>query len=159
MKSQVSFVEFIATFLIFITFVAYYSLQLSNFVPRYIGLLEKEVKNSACFQISEILLKDKGEPENWEETPLSVERIGLSSGKKLYLSYEKIEAMQSLCDDNYTFVVESLGSEHNFSVTIIRKTDGSVILHCYPTHGSPSSSIRRFSSCGGEECEVIIQIY
>lgn len=90
-KSQVVVTDlfialFIATILIVVIVFAW---------NRYTRILEEDTgykeMQIIAFQTADLLVKSKGEPEDWEEDPDNVGVIGLASSDR-YLSTEKVDA-------------------------------------------------------------------
>lgn len=78
---------------------------------RYTVILEENVDYEEmqiiAFQISDLLVKSKGEPEDWENDPNNVDVIGLASSDR-ELSPMKVEAFINL---SYNITLKSLGAE------------------------------------------------
>jgi len=66
MKGQLSFVEYLVSFLVFITFISYFFLRIINETPIFLNEIRNERIRAEAFQLSEILVNDPGEPINWE---------------------------------------------------------------------------------------------
>jgi hypothetical protein len=168
MKGQISFVEFLVTMAIFITFVGYFSFQLTSFFPIYLNEVRNERVRSEIYQLSEILMNDPGDPANWRDsTSDSVKRIGLSNenfNKTNYLSLTKITNFNLNCPTNYETIRSKLGSQLDFSVILFERypTDQKLI-ECKPpvtTIRAINSTIRRivYFDSGGYG-ELIIQMW
>jgi len=65
MKGQISFVEYIVSITIFITFAVFFFYNLLSFMPTYLNEIRNERVRSEAYQISELLINDLGEPVNW----------------------------------------------------------------------------------------------
>lgn len=93
---------FIATILIVIIIFAW---------NRYTVILEDNVgyeeMQIIAFQVSDLLVKSEGEPEDWENDPSNVDVIGLASSDR-ELSPKKVEAFVNL---SYNITSKSLGVE------------------------------------------------
>ncbi|MDI6721618.1 MAG: hypothetical protein QMD85_04460 [Candidatus Aenigmarchaeota archaeon] len=93
-KGQINF-EFMLSVLVFLSITGFLTIQIINNVSAMRRALLLEDMKSSAYQISNILVFDKGYPEDWDEN--SVERIGLASG--FYnLSDEKISSLKRLCE-------------------------------------------------------------
>jgi hypothetical protein len=81
--------------------------------------VEKEDLRSKAYQLSEILVNDPGEPENWD-TAGSIKRIGLNDetyNKNNLISLGKVTALESRCG-NYDEVKNLLGLDKSFSIIV-----------------------------------------
>jgi hypothetical protein len=155
MKGQISFVEFLVTTAVFISFIGYFSFQLINFYPLYLNEIRNERIRSEAYQISEILANDP--------------RLGLSDetkNKTNLLSMNKINEIgdgTDLCKPGYDTVKERLGSAYDFSIALTRKIPSEMILiNCHPP-SSPLKAInitvRRIVSFDSSYGELIIQMW
>jgi len=136
MKAQISFVEFLTSILIFITFVGYFSLQILVFVPSYINEITGERLRSEAFQLSELLINDPGQPLNWHLDFLNAERIGLSDhtlNRTNLLSGAKISVLNSKCQENYDNIKSLLGTDYDFLILLIEGGTGELKINCHPT--------------------------
>jgi len=122
MKAQISFVEFLTSIIIFITFVGYFSLQILIFIPSYINEIKGEGLRSEAFQVSELLINDPGQPLDWNINFANAKRIGLldqTQNKTNLLSGSKISAFNSSCQQNYDNVKNLMGIDNDFSLIMI----------------------------------------
>ncbi|MBU5690112.1 MAG: hypothetical protein QXM68_02640 [Candidatus Aenigmatarchaeota archaeon] len=117
MKGQIT-IEYLLAFTIIIGVLSYIYLNYNRFIQPFIEIIEKEDKSAEAFQISELLLNDPGEPQNWHSTG-NIQRIGLAevNSKQNYLSLDKINALNGLCS-NYNEVKRLIGAERNFHLFI-----------------------------------------
>ncbi|MHA1744032.1 MAG: hypothetical protein ACTSV6_07260 [Candidatus Heimdallarchaeota archaeon] len=163
MKAQISFVEYLTAFIIFITFVGYFSVQLLKIVPGYIDQIRTERIRSEAYQISEILVNDPGEPLDWYTDPSSTIRVGLSDetrNKTNFLSLAKINALDTECKKNsyngYYDVKRWLASDYDFSIILPGEID------CHPPSTAVKSvnvTLRRIVSFDSGYGELIIQMW
>ncbi|MEM7826521.1 MAG: hypothetical protein QW451_02750, partial [Candidatus Aenigmatarchaeota archaeon] len=97
MKSQISFVEFITSMLIFSSFVTYFSIHSLSSASSYLAEIKMERLRSEAYQISELLINDPGEPLNWNVINFAnVRRIGLldhTQNKTNLLSKAKLDRL------------------------------------------------------------------
>lgn len=149
MKAQISFVEYIVAFSIFITFVAYIFFRLLNLTPTYLEEIKNELIVSEAYQISELLINDYGKPINWNSR--NVERIGLSDhsrNRTNFLSVDKINELKTLCDiGNFDKVRASLDvyKEYQFKIILsdkLKKFFQDVIV-CQPSEMIPSRTVKK----------------
>lgn len=136
MKGQISFVEYLVSMVVFIVFVSYIFLSISDFIPSYLNEIKKERMKSEVYQVSELLINDPGEPKNWNAVgDGQIKRIGLSdenSDKTNFLSASKVNALRTKCA-NYDSVRDWLGVENQFSLLIVDKTGSVEAVDCHPT--------------------------
>jgi hypothetical protein len=165
MKGQISFVEFMASMLIFIAFVSYFSIQILTFVPLYINEITAERLRSEAFQVSELLINDPGEPLNWNSG--NVKRIGLSDDKQNktnLLSTTKISTLNSMCKSDYNLVKEKIGLDHDFSLFLIDGKTNQIKIDCHPPVAEfrqVNITIRRIVAYedGNSYAEMILQVW
>ena len=115
--------------------------------------------------VSNILIFDKGFPEDWETGPItSIKRLGLSAGEKQSLSKQKIDRLHELCrkikpdgtpnpdyKTNYEKIKDILSQKGEINLTI--KTAGT-ILDCSPaveTLLRPKFLVNRIITINGAE--------
>lgn len=136
MKGQMT-IEYLISFIIFVGVIAYIYLSYSANIPGFIGDVAKEHTRSKAFQLSEILVNDPGEPEDWDAS--TVERIGLldeSSNKQNLISGDKVDELYNNfpCPAQYDNLMNKLGMNETFSI-IISKYIGDIrqtIYTCNP---------------------------
>lgn len=138
MKSQISFIEFLTSVLIFITFVGYFSIQILMFIPSYIREIKAESLRSEAFQVSELLVNDPGEPLDWTLNMANAKRIGLSDhsqNKTNLLSSIKIFALNLNCQgqSDYENVKSKIGLDYDFSLIMIEGGTGILKIDCRPS--------------------------
>ncbi|MGC8812108.1 MAG: hypothetical protein ACP5O8_00775 [Candidatus Aenigmatarchaeota archaeon] len=168
MKGELSFIEYVASVGIFISFVAYIFFLLLRYYPLYVQEMENERKRLEAYQISEVLINDFGDPINWEtfNSLDSVNRIGLSDNlrnKTNLLNLAKINKLKNFCNLNYEEVKKKVDSEFDFSLILFDLTNNNLLINCMPTKVviTPSNiTVRRivaFSS--GGYGELIVQVW
>jgi hypothetical protein len=165
MKAQISFVEYLVAFVIFVTFVGYFSIQIMKFVPEYLNQIRDERIRSEAYQISEILIDDPGDPVNWNSFG-DVKRFGLSDETKNLtnvLSSNKVSSFGGGCTPGYDKIKELLSSDFDFSITLIQKSPSETILiNCRPAVVAVraiNTTIRRTVSFGSGYGELIVQMW
>jgi hypothetical protein len=138
MKAVVD-IEYIMAVFVFLASITFITLSISR---EFLAIREasfSETVKMESFTILELLLFDKGEPEDWHTAPLSnVKRLGLSSGRKFVLDETKLIKLDSDCDVsnpeyelNYAKIKELLGIEADI-VLNIQSLDGSEVWDCSP---------------------------
>lgn len=86
-------------------------------------------------QITQLLLFDRGWPQNWEiGPPDNVKRLGLSAGGMLILDNAKLDALNGFCTTftNYNKIRDLLGTETDIIIDA-RTLDGLQSWHCGPS--------------------------
>jgi len=136
MKSQLS-VDFVISLIVFILFSTYIFFRILALRPAYLSELENERIRSEAFQISEILVKDAGEPANWQKYSISgIKRIGLlneSYNQSNLLSVLKISQLNNLCNSNYDEVKKRIGAQDiQFSLRLVDIPNNKILLNCIP---------------------------
>ena len=106
-KLQLSF-DFPLSIIIFIGLIIYFIILLLQQRAVAIEKLMKRRAELKALEISEILVSDVGEPENWETLALNeIKRIGLvneSVDSRNYLSMQKINRFFSICSSDFDFI-------------------------------------------------------
>lgn len=102
-------VEFIISVFVFLTTISFITITIINNIPAFRYISISEINNAKAYAISEILLFDEGYPSTgltwWDVSRgytnvADIQRIGLSSGKKYFLSRDKILALNNICNNN-----------------------------------------------------------
>lgn len=170
MKGELSFIEYIASMSVFISFVAYIFFLLLRYYPLYVQEMEAERKRLEAYQISEILINDPGDSADWDSLN-SVKRLGFSDetkNKTNLLSLAKINKMRDLwsndfCAPGYEWVKSKIDSEFDFSLTLVNLITQELLINCLPPKVviTPTNiTVRRivtFSS--GDFGELIVQVW
>jgi len=164
MKGQFT-IEYIVSFLLFISIISYIHLSTSKFLPDYITKANSELAFSDAYLISEILINDPGDPIDWVSIDDNkVKRIGLSDttyNKTNLLNLTKIKAF---CR-NYNFVKEKLGLDRDFIIMIIDRDDNfnNVLCKSEVVRGRVNVTVKRIVAyTDGENfglAEVIVQTW
>jgi hypothetical protein len=167
MKAQISFVEYLIAFVIFVTFVGYFSLQILKFVPEYLNQIKSERIRAEAYQISEILVNDPGYPISWSID--NVKRLGLSDETKNlinFLSANKINAIGdgiNFCKPGYDNIKKWLASDYDFSIILTRKSPSeAMLINCRPSVTAVrtiNTTVRRIVSFDSSYGELIIQMW
>ena len=133
-KGQLSF-DFYAALIMFVALIAYITFQLFQIVPANASGLDDESVRIEAYQLSEILVNDRGEPTDWETKPLAeIKRIGLSDssqGLTNYLSNSKLTRFKSLCT-NYNDIrtLLDITEEAGFTIVEHKPTGDEVFNSC-----------------------------
>jgi len=171
MKAQISFVEYLVAFSVFVTFVAYIFFRLVNFMPIYREEIKDELIRSETYQISELLINDPGDPVNWNSligvSENQIKRIGLSDSSKSktnFLSVDKINALRAKCPvGGYGNELKNwIDTEYQFSLILTDKTGGVPPLDCHPPQVISKrikASIRRVVAFDSGYGELVLQVW
>ena len=176
-KGQISFAEYLVALVVFISFVAYFSFQLLNFLPNYLTQIRSERVRSEGYQMSEILINDPGSPINWDRVPADqINRAGLNDETKNltnYISAAKILQLKNLCNNGgYSNIKRWLGSDLDFSIliTVYNSNTGAPEIFCPPEVScsckppsysirAVNSTIKRFATVDSNHfAEIILQV-
>lgn len=135
-KAQISFVEYIVAFSIFLAFVAYFSFRVLSLMSEYSNEVKTERIRVEAYQLSELLINDPGEPIDWDEGS-STRRFGLSdenSNRTNLLALNKVNEFEVNCSGTgYHDVKKLLGSENDFSIFLKAKQPSEkILIDCYP---------------------------
>lgn len=138
MKGQISFVEYLASLILFITAVIFISFQLISFVPQYLTEVHNQRIRIDAYQISELLIDDPGKPTNWYSST-SISRMGLANdslNRTNFLSLQKINAFDNYCKQpgGYANIKNNISAVSNFQIFLINRTGTSTIalISCFP---------------------------
>ena len=134
-KGQLGYDYFISL-VIFILFVVYIAFQIMEMKPAYLREVRNEILRSEAYQLSELLVNDPGEPQNWDAA--NVKRIGLSdenANKTNYLSAAKVTKLAGLCPlAGYSSLAKLFGIDQKYQFSIIVKNaiSGEPLVDCHP---------------------------
>ncbi|MEM7821543.1 MAG: hypothetical protein QXX38_01880 [Candidatus Aenigmatarchaeota archaeon] len=173
MKAQISFVEYIVAFSLFISFSSILFLQVLSFMRTYSNEARNEIVRSEAYQISEILINDLGEPIDWNAligTPNEnkIKRIGLSDERfnlTNFLSLDKINALRTKCNqaNGYDDVSRWIGATSQFSIILVDRSENPIEpVICKPNifiTRNVNVSIKRQIAFGSKYGEILIQMW
>lgn len=178
MKGQLT-IQYLASFIFFIGLVLYIYFAYSANLPAYVEEVRKEDVRSKAFQLSEILLNDPGDPEDWENTTkydiTDINRVGLSdenSNKTNLISKLKVEQLQPLCSPDFSVVQQKLALDKPFSIYVFNISQttgerGAPIIECVPSDfpkTTINATIKRITTLNNtdtgelELAEIIVQM-
>lgn len=167
MKGQISFVEYLAALMLFITSVIFIAFSIISFVPQYLTQVNNQKVRIDAYQISELLTDDPGNPINWYSvTPIF--RMGLSNesvNRTNYISLQKINAFNNYCSAplGYNNIKRNISAVDNFAIFLFNRTAsaGNILISCQPIipFSSPlNNTIRRIVAIdSGDIGELIVQ--
>ncbi|OYT43125.1 MAG: hypothetical protein B6U88_01830 [Candidatus Aenigmarchaeota archaeon ex4484_56] len=159
MKGQINF-DFIFSVTIFIILITYLFVQIFNNYPTQIGLSKSNYFFSEAYRVSELLIKDEGYPNDWNET--NVERLGLSS-EPYILNNSKLTELDKLCDvlslTKIQKIKESLDIDGLLAVKI-SYINGTNILNCDLAGGKLNrlSHVKRVAIYNNSVVEVNVYV-
>lgn len=168
MKGQFS-VDYYVAIVVFIFFVVYLFFQLMKTIPTYLSEVNTQILKSEAYQISELLMNDFGEPQDWYNKLDSmdlIKRIGLSDElqkKTNLLSLQKINSLNTVCnsENGYNRVKSWINTEYNFLITLTDKITNQVLLSCSSEQEPAKTKIdvRRFVAFENSYGELILQLW
>ena len=135
MRGQTKF-EFIFTVVIFAVVIFFAVTQMNTLFTAIVTDSRADVSKSLSTSVINILLKDDGEPPNWESNPGNAKWVGLAN-KPFILSKQKINQLQNDCSllDSYNL--------QEYTLVIYNKTHR--ILFCgYESLETPTSIVIRY---------------
>ena len=151
-KAQIQF-DYIVAFFIFLILIfisAYLAFEPITKDSSY----TKEIKvQENAKRISELLIKTKGLPENWENGPENLERLGLAS-EPWVLDSDKITALSSL---NYSQIKDSLDIDYQF-ILKVQSNSTSISIGDLPNDVTVAI-INRYAILGNETATVTVGIW
>ncbi len=155
-KGQLN-IEFIVDVAIFSSIVlAVVTLTISN-IPRTYRIHNENYVKSRMYEISELLLFDKGSPENWGDLSNlnDVKRFGLSTGENYYLNMTKINKLLDFCNHNYTGILSKFNITDRDIFIMFKNSTGTIGI-CGKYNYYNYSAIKRFGIYNnGNENETI----
>ncbi len=142
MKGQMS-IDYIIAIVIFFFFVVYFLWQVTNVIPRYLQQIEEQRIRSEAYQISELILNDAGQPNNWDQLAYSqIVRIGLSDHniqKTNVINAAKAAALNTFCSTQGQQALRTMmRTDLQFSIFLVDRGDGTTYVTC-----SPASTVNR----------------
>lgn len=108
-----------------------------------------------AFQTADLLVKSNGEPINWEETPTSVDVIGLA-GSDRNLSIEKVNAFVNL---SYNITSKSLGVEYYDFYFQLKHINGTKLAEHGKTPSNVVVNVQRLVSYKNEKAIVEFAVW
>ncbi len=160
LRGQVN-LHFIVSVVIFLGVVIYLIHVLLTSSSFYGEDTESDILYAKAYQVSELLIKDKGYPANWNET--NFDRIGLVSEHHL-LNQSKINELEKICTStNITKkrkLLNSFSLEDNSLSIEINYFNGTNVLECFPGGESLNkrAGIRRIGVLDGLLAEVKVYV-
>ena len=156
----------------------YIYLLYSKNIPSFVQEVEKEEVRSKVYQLSELLINDPGEPDDWDVNP-PIERIGLSdqnTNKPNLISKSKIDKLNNTfdcsVDAEYDELQDLFALNRQFSINIsdIDQTNGqrTELFVCMPRPGrirrtgieSKVTRITAYNDSGDIKlAEVIVKVW
>lgn len=159
-KGQVN-IHFIVSTTLFIVLVIYLINIILNFYPSYTSNYETDVLYSKAYSVSELLLKNKGYPDNWNSDDF--ERVGLAS-EPYSLNLSKIDELEEICNTtNLTKknrFLDSFGLQNNNLMVDIIYVNGTQVLDCSmgPKPLERKAKVERLAELNGNIVRVAIHV-
>ena len=147
--------DFVFASFIFILILGYSVVAYSESISS-LRHAEKTAKLEAgAYSISEAMVKSKGYPENWEDSPSDAKAIGLAESENV-LSTAKVSALHSMDEmqakeimgiaNDYLLQIESVDGQVFFAKGSINQDAGSV-------------SIERIVYYNQSACKLVVRLY
>jgi hypothetical protein len=121
-RGSVSF-DFVFASLIFILILGFSIVAYSNYADNYLLIENKRTLESSVISVSEILVKSKGVPRNWENNVSALQVLGLAESVNI-LSIDKVSAFDSLSVNQTKSL---LGISNDLYITI-KSVDGELFF-------------------------------
>lgn len=138
MKGQ-TWIEYFLSITVYVLAALYVFFQITLVLPANINAVHTQRLNIEAYQLSEILINDAGEPENWNTlADDEIVRIGLldqTQNKTNLISFDKIVRLNTICSSagGYDLVRSKLGeTELSIFISFINRQTGAVVLTCAP---------------------------
>jgi hypothetical protein len=132
-KGQVN-IYFLVSIALFISLSVYLIYLLITFYPAKGETIRINSLYTKAYTISELMLKDPGYPENWNEN--SLQRIGLAS-EYYVINSTKLDLLRTLCDplnpDSRTRLYNASGLSNEYLIIIINYLNGTSVMQCAPS--------------------------
>jgi len=144
MKGLVT-IEFIISVSVFVATVAFLAFNIISSISPLHESSVNEIKRSEAYQISQLLIFDRGEPDNWNENLNNIVRIGLSSEEPYKISSDKLQKLNDTCRDDYEKLKNLLSiSNRSYIIIDVNDMNGNNIVSCKKDM-KPVFSIERFA--------------
>ena len=140
-------IEYILAVAVFLTTISFVTLVIMSNVPLFHKEAVSEDLRSRAYEVSQLLLFDKGYPSGWNIA--DVERLGLSKGERYNISLSSVLLLENLCGTDYIKTKALLGQDYRNDLTIeITDSDNNILVSCAPpviTSVRPKFQITRFA--------------
>jgi len=132
-KGQVN-IYFLVSIALFISLSVYLVYLLISFYPAKGETIRINSLYAKSYTISELMLKDTGFPENWNEN--NIERIGLAS-EPYIINTTKLDHLRNMCNplnqSSRNRLYNASGLANEFLIVTINYLNGTSILQCAPS--------------------------
>lgn len=160
MRAQLS-VDFLIALALFLAVSIYFVLQFFQNLPQHAVQAQLELFRTKAYALSELLLSDKGYPENWHELYTQgrygeIKRLGLMGQESHSLVEAKVRAFNRSCNELYASTKTWLGVEQEFSVTLT--TPSGLWISC-PKHGLRGAMVERVVALGNEIGRLRVEVW
>lgn len=134
-----TWLEYFLSITVYVLAVLYVFFQITLVLPAHANAIRTQSLNVEAYQLSEILVNDAGEPQDWDTlTNDKIIRIGLldqTQNKTNLISLDKVTKLNGICgaQGGYEVVRSKLGlTDLSIFISFIDRQTGSVILTCSP---------------------------
>lgn len=147
-RGQMS-LEYLVAFLLFTSVLIYLSFQVSDVLPKLEAQSRKDILISKASRVTGSLIKNPGNPTNWNGSGVEADRYGLAV-EPYKLSLDKITDFNTSCNGNYSYTNEKLGlNSSDFMLIVYNMSSNSEreIIRCGQRvpEGVSTGSIDRYS--------------
>ncbi len=160
-KGQIN-IYFIISTILFISLSIYLVYIIIGFYPTYSDDIHSDILYSKAYSVSELLIKDKGYPTNWNES--NFERIGLAS-EPYSLNSTKINEFEKICSSTTDSTKiqklrDSFGLESENLVVEINYLNNTNLVKCKPAGKKVGTTayIKRIATLNNNFVEVIVYV-
>ena len=120
-------IEFVLSVFVFLGTLSFIAFLVINSMPFYRqNALSEDIK-AESYQISELLVLDRGEPIVWGKN--NVKRIGLLGDEFYVLDFGKITTLDAMCKSNYD-KIRNLFGKNDLEINITYLDNNLQILDC-----------------------------
>lgn len=160
-KGQVN-IYFVISTVLFISLSIYLIYMIISFYPVHSKDIYSDILYSKAYSVSELLIKDKGYPENWDEN--NFERVGLAS-RPYSLDSTKIIEFENICNSTadptkIQKLRNSFGLESENLVVEINYLNNTNVMKCEPAGKKigTTARIKRIATLNNKFLEVIVYV-
>lgn len=147
--------DFVFASLLFILILGFTVVAYSNYSDIYLINEEKRNLEASALSVSELLVKSKGYPTDWENDVSNVQVIGLADSENV-LDLDKVTAFGSI---TYNETKDLFGIENEFLITIKSVDRRSMFSKGSELVNTSSVSIERIVYFNRSVCRLGVRVY
>ncbi|MBI4896497.1 MAG: hypothetical protein HY832_03020 [Candidatus Aenigmarchaeota archaeon] len=128
-------IEFMISLFMFLVTISFITYTIAGNLPRYHEEATVNHLRSVAFQASELLLFDKGNPQDWQSESVitDVNQIGLAADKKYKIDSVKIAALNKYCTNEYDAIKNKIIHDDALEMNL------TILYPPYAVHCAPPS--------------------